>query len=89
MLVIISFLLFVTDLFLMPWFALYWVFAIAVFFTFVFGAMSHFKADEKIYRSLKNAPLFIYFQLLALLKVRKANKISVATEHYYEEKISK
>lgn len=89
MLVIISFLLFVADLFLMPWFALYWVFAIAVFFTFVFGAMSHFKADEKIYRSLKNAPLFIYFQLLALLKVRKANKISVATEHYYEEKISK
>ena len=89
MLLIISFLLFVTDLFLMPLFALYWIAAIAVFFTFVFRALSHFKADEKIYRSLKNAPLFIYFQLLALLKVRKANKISVATEHYYEEKISK
>ncbi|WP_342327883.1 glycosyltransferase [Pedobacter sp. FW305-3-2-15-E-R2A2] len=89
MLLIISFLLFVADLFLMPLFALYWVVAIAVFFTFVFRALSHFKADEKIYKSLKNAPLFIYFQLLALLKVRKANKISVATEHYYEEKISK
>lgn len=89
MLMIISFLLFVADLFLMPLFALYWVVAIAVFFTFVFRALSHFKADDKIYRSLKNAPLFIYFQLLALLKVRKANKISVATEHYYEEKISK
>ncbi|MBB2148420.1 glycosyltransferase [Pedobacter gandavensis] len=89
MLLIVSFLFFVMDLLLMPLFALYWVLAVITFFVFVFKALSHFKADDKIYHSLKNAPKFIYFQLLALLKVRKANKISVATEHYYEEKISK
>lgn len=89
MLLIVSFIFFLMDLLIMPVFAIYWITGVLVFFIFVFKALSHFKADEKIYRSLKNAPRFIYFQLLALLKVRKANKISVATEHFYEEKINK
>ncbi|ALL05821.1 hypothetical protein AQ505_10150 [Pedobacter sp. PACM 27299] len=89
MLLMVSFIFFLTDLFVMPLFAIYWVLAALTFFTFVFKALRHFKADDKIYHSLKNAPKFIYFQILALLKVRKANEISVATEHYYEEKINK
>lgn len=89
MMVLFSGAFFIIDLFLMPVFAIYWVIAVLIFFTFVFKSLAYFKADEKIYKSLKNAPKFIYFQILALLKVRKANQISVATEHYHEEKIDK
>jgi cellulose synthase/poly-beta-1,6-N-acetylglucosamine synthase-like glycosyltransferase len=35
--------------------------------------------DKRIYASLVNIPKFIYFQILSLLKARKANQYSVAT----------
>ncbi|MNK40405.1 hypothetical protein D3C87_590530 [compost metagenome] len=78
----------VLDMFLFPEVILFWVFALIIFFITVFKALSYFKADEKIYYSLKNAPKFMYFQVLALLKARKANQVSVATKHYYQEKIT-
>jgi hypothetical protein len=31
--------------------------------------------------------VFIFFQFLALLKIKKANQISVATQHYYDKTI--
>lgn len=56
--------------------------AAAIIFVFVFfSALSYFKADKRIYKSLIDIPKFIFFQVLALLSVRKANKISVATRH--------
>lgn len=59
----------------------------AVCFVVIFmKSLSYFKADKKIYRSLMDIPKFIYFQILALMKAKSANKISVATEHYVEEK---
>lgn len=39
--------------------------------------------DKVIYRSLWGIPKFIFYQVLSLMKVRKANKISVATKHSY------
>lgn len=86
-LIALSAVAFVLDVFLIPSLVFYWLFAVVVFFSAVFIALDYFKADTRIYKSLRNAPLFIYYQILALLKVRKANKISVATEHYYKEKI--
>ncbi|SMD12928.1 glycosyltransferase [Pedobacter nyackensis] len=79
----------VLDIIFIPIMLSYWLFSILVFFASVFMALSHFKADKKIYHSLKNAPKFIYFQILALLKVRKANQVSVATEHYHEEIVNR
>jgi hypothetical protein len=35
--------------------------------------------DKRIYASLAGIPKFIYFQILSLLKARKANQYSVAT----------
>jgi len=87
MLIMISSLFFILDLFIMPVFALYWVLCVLLFIAAVFSALSYFQADGRIYKSLKNAPKFIYFQILALLKARRANQISIATEHYHEEKI--
>ncbi|ETZ22605.1 glycosyltransferase [Pedobacter sp. V48] len=86
-LLMIAFVFFIADLFIWPMFVIFWILGIVMFFLTVFAALSYFKADSRIYDSLKNAPKFIYFQILALLKARKANKISVATEHFHEEKI--
>ena len=88
-LLILSAAFFVLDLFFIPLFAIYWLLGAIVFIVSVFSALKYFKADKRIYSSLKNAHKFMYYQVLALLKVRKANKISVATEHYYKEEIKK
>lgn len=89
MLLMFSCICIVLDVLFAPLMLIYWLFSILIFFICVFRSLSYFKADRKIYRSLKNAPKFIYFQIVALLKVRKANQISVATEHYHKEIISK
>lgn len=65
-----------------PWVALVWL---AGFVAFVVGfaiAMVHGKADKRIVRSLVNIPKFVFYQVLSLLRARKANQISVATRHY-------
>jgi len=52
------------------------------FFLFVLGfylALAKSETDKRIYQSLVNIPKFIYFQILSLLKSRKANQYSVAT----------
>lgn len=73
---------FIVDLWVMPFMALYWLLMGAIFILIFFIALNYFNANKKIYNSLLHAPKFIFYQLLAFLKVRKANKISVATEHY-------
>ena len=63
---------------------------ISAFFCFVLGfviALVHAKPDKKVYASLVGIPKFIFFQVLSLMKIRKANKISVATTHYHEQGI--
>lgn len=64
--------------------------AVIIWFTgfvcFVIGfviALLAGHTDKVIYGSLWGIPKFIFYQVLSLLKVRKANKISVATKHSY------
>ena len=45
------------------------------------------KPDKRIVRSLVNIPVFMFYQVISLVKVRKANKISVATQHYHSKGI--
>lgn len=55
---------------------------LAGFLLFVLGfyiALAKSHTDARIYQSLINIPKFIYFQILSLLKARKANQHSVAT----------
>jgi cellulose synthase/poly-beta-1,6-N-acetylglucosamine synthase-like glycosyltransferase len=52
------------------------------FLLFVLGfylSLAKSDTDKRIYQSLVNIPKFIYFQILSLLKSRKANQYSVAT----------
>lgn len=85
MLIGIASICFVINLILNTWMVAAWGAALAVFALTVAYSLYYFKADQRIYRSLISAPKFISYQLLALLKVKKANKLSVATEHYFDK----
>ncbi len=43
--------------------------------------------DPKIIQSLWGIPKFVFYQVLSLLKARKANQYSVATQHFHEKKL--
>ncbi|MBB6269794.1 cellulose synthase/poly-beta-1,6-N-acetylglucosamine synthase-like glycosyltransferase [Pedobacter cryoconitis] len=75
------------DLFFFPEQLVFWLFAVLSFFYIFFVSLSYFKAPKIIYQSLVRIPVFIFYQILSLLKAKKANKISTATQHYYESKI--
>ena len=81
-LLILSFICFAIDLALFPYMAFIWLLALTIFIAMFFIAFSYFKAEEIIYRSLINAPKFIFYQLAALLKSKNANQLSVATKHF-------
>lgn len=81
-LLILSFLFIVINLLIFPFMAVVWILSLIVFFAMFFIAFSYFNADKIIYRSLINAPKFIFYQLAALLKSKKANQLSVATKHF-------
>ena len=63
-----------------------WIIAMMLFVAGFLIALSHSNTDQRIYRSLKNIPKFIYLQLLSLIKSRHANRHSVSTTHYYDAK---
>jgi len=60
-----------------------WLLAFIIFVLGFYLALAKSDTDKRIYQSLVNIPKFIFYQVLSLLKVRKANKHSVATTHYY------
>lgn len=75
------------DLFVMPGMLLFWGFAVLSFFLIFFIALRYFKAPNAVYQALSKIPVFIFFQILSLFKAKRANKISTATVHYHEQKI--
>ncbi|WP_316749087.1 glycosyltransferase [Pedobacter gandavensis] len=75
------------DLFLMPGMLLFWGFSILSFFLIFFIALNYFKAPTVVYHALRKIPMFIFLQIVSLFKAKRANKISTATVHYHEHKI--
>jgi cellulose synthase/poly-beta-1,6-N-acetylglucosamine synthase-like glycosyltransferase len=65
--------------------ALIWLIGLALFVGCFFIALLSTNTDRRIYHSLINIPKFIWFQLVSLTKIRSANKLSVATEHFYNK----
>lgn len=74
----------VVNLFINPFLTFAWGFALAVFVGYFMASLKYFKADRKVVTALWGAPKFVLLQLIALWRARKANRISVATEHYYK-----
>lgn len=73
----------VADIFISTDMVMWWI---AGFVLFIGGfglALLKSDTDSRIYRSLVNIPKFMFFQVLSLLKARRANERSVATKHHY------
>ncbi|QEC66640.1 glycosyltransferase family 2 protein [Panacibacter ginsenosidivorans] len=85
--IILSAIFIVLNIFIQPVVALIWFIAFIIFIAgFVIG-IAQSKPDKRVYRSLVRIPLFMFYQVLSLLKVRRANAFSVATQHYHEHTI--
>jgi cellulose synthase/poly-beta-1,6-N-acetylglucosamine synthase-like glycosyltransferase len=87
LIVLASFVLMTVNLFVSTALFYGWLVALALFVTAVLIALVQSKAEKRIYRSLAGIPVFVFYQLLSLFKVRKANKISVATQHFHSRTI--
>jgi cellulose synthase/poly-beta-1,6-N-acetylglucosamine synthase-like glycosyltransferase len=72
----------IINLFINPLYALIWLAGLVVFVAGFLLALVSSNTNRLIYKSLKNIPNFIFYQLLSLLNARNANKRSVATRHY-------
>ncbi|MDP3468959.1 MAG: glycosyltransferase [Daejeonella sp.] len=78
---ILSLICLIFNIFLNPILAFAWF---GAFFCFLasFGiALYQKNTDPRIYKALINIPEFMFLQVLSLLKIKSANKISVATKH--------
>ncbi len=69
------------DLVFFPFLALLWLVGLIAFVAGFWLALRQSNTDPRIYASIGQIPRFVFYQLAALLKVRKANRISVATQH--------
>jgi cellulose synthase/poly-beta-1,6-N-acetylglucosamine synthase-like glycosyltransferase len=76
-------LMMVANIFLNPWIALVWLLGFFVFIACFFKAIMSSNTDRRIYKSLTGIPTFIFYQLVSLTKIRKANIRSVSTKHYH------
>lgn len=76
------------DLFVAPIQTLYWLAGFCLFVVGFLFSLLMSKTDKRIYKSLWGIPKFIFYQVLSLMKVRKANELSVATQHYHDKDIN-
>jgi cellulose synthase/poly-beta-1,6-N-acetylglucosamine synthase-like glycosyltransferase len=84
----LSFVCFAINSLIMPLASLVWFVSAIIFMAMFYQSLNYFKADRRIYDSLKSVPKFMFYQVLALFKAKKANELSVATKHDQDAKIS-
>ena len=78
----LSAILLMVNLFVAPDLAIVWGLGLLAFVFGFFLSLAMSPTDKVIYRSLMGIPSFIYYQLVSLIRSKKANRISVATKHY-------
>ena len=78
---------FIADLWISPASSVMWLVSFMTFITGFYVALRKSSTDKRIYNSLVNIPNFMFYQIVSLLKSRKANKTSVATKHYHTHSI--
>ena len=69
------------NVFINPLTALVWFIGLVLFVLGFAIALAMSSTDNRIYQSLSNIPKFIFLQVVSLLKVTKANQVSVSTQH--------
>ena len=80
---ILSVVFLVINLWIQPAIALIWFAGICIFILGFLLALFKSSVDRRIIKSLKNIPVFVFYQIISLLSAGKANKLSVATKHNY------
>jgi cellulose synthase/poly-beta-1,6-N-acetylglucosamine synthase-like glycosyltransferase len=73
------------DLFIAPVQSLVWFISLCLFVIGFMVPLFDSSVDNRIIKSLKAIPVFMYYQVISLIKAKKANKISVATKHNYRK----
>ncbi|RYG44693.1 MAG: hypothetical protein EOO01_19030, partial [Chitinophagaceae bacterium] len=86
-LVILTGILTISNLFITPVVSLYWVVAGLIFVSGFLLALRRMHAPQELYSALKYIPKFILLQVRSLFKTKKANQYSVATEHHFHKEI--
>jgi cellulose synthase/poly-beta-1,6-N-acetylglucosamine synthase-like glycosyltransferase len=61
-----------------------WLLGFLIFVAGFYLALVKSHTDKRIYQSLINIPKFIFYQVISLIKARKANERSIATRHNYD-----
>lgn len=79
----------IADFWINPSYIWIWLLGFASFILSFFIALFDSETDRRIYHALFSIPKFVFYQVLSLLKMRKANERSVATDHYYPSDIEK
>ena len=82
---ILSIVCLILNIFLDPSIAIAWIFAFVCFITGFGITIFQRDTDPRIYKALITIPEFMFLQVLSLLKIRSANKISVATKHLHKK----
>jgi cellulose synthase/poly-beta-1,6-N-acetylglucosamine synthase-like glycosyltransferase len=85
---ILSVLCFIIDIAIWPQATLVWSIGFLLFVLSFIIALTSSRPDKRIYYALINIPKFIWLQLVSLSRIKVANKLSVATQHYHKEKIN-
>ncbi len=85
---ILSLVFALVDLIIDPIQTLIWLVGCCLFVAGFLFSLIMSNTDKRIYKSLWGIPKFIFYQVLALMKVRKANELSVATQHYHDNEIN-
>jgi cellulose synthase/poly-beta-1,6-N-acetylglucosamine synthase-like glycosyltransferase len=84
---LLSILFLLINLLINPFVSALWAVGFLLFVLGFFIALWASNTPKQVYQSLWNIPQFVFFQVLSLLKVARANKVSVATQHYYDKTI--
>lgn len=75
----------VLDFFFLPMMVIYWIFILSSFLFVFFMSLQYFGATKSIYLALSKVPVFIFYQVISLLKSKRANQLSTSTKHYVDE----
>lgn len=87
MFIILSGIFMVVNVFISPVIAGIWLISFALFVIGFIIPILHDNTDKRVYKSLVKIPVFMFYQLLSLLKAKKANSYSVATQHFHNHTI--
>ncbi len=87
MFIILSGICMLINVVINPAAALIWLGSFVLFLVGFLIPVVHTGTDRRVYKALLKIPVFMFYQVLSLLKVKRANSYSVATQHFHNRTI--